>query len=35
MHGGIVALRLDFQMRKRRSDAFELLQTEDVRLGVA
>ena len=35
MHGGIIAFRLDFHMRKRRVDAFQLLQTEDIRLGVA
>ena len=35
VHGGIIAFRLDIQMRKHRVDAFQLLQTEDIRLGVA
>src|ERR1700730_1704129 len=35
MHGGIIAFRLDFQMRKRRVDAFQLLEAKDIRLGVA
>jgi hypothetical protein len=35
MHGGIIAFRLDFRMGKRRVHAFQLLQTENIRFGVA